>query len=129
MYEITHLDHVHGFGYPPVKRLVPELRLSHTQTKWIIALVKPMPRDTLFKGASRLNKEYIKFLNTDGNFSKFSAKTWLFGAKKDAEGYCSDSYNWGWLLDYVAIVKVRSIENITPCTDSLEEVNNKYFSK
>ena len=73
-------------------------KIRKTCTKFAVRLIKPLPRGRFgkFKVAKTNDK---KFLDINGNFSKFSHKTWLHDSEKDT--YISDIYSWGCLEDYV----------------------------
>ena len=84
-------------------------KIRKTCTKFAVRLIKPLPRGRFgkFKVAKTNDK---KFLDINGNFSKFSHKTWLHDSEKDT--YISDIYSWGCLEDYVELVEVKVVISI-----------------
>jgi len=81
-------------------------KIRKTCTKFAVRLIKPLPKGRFgnFKVAKTNGK---KFLDINGNFSKFSQKTWLHDSEKDTQ--ISDVYSWGCLEDYVELVEVKIV--------------------
>lgn len=72
---------------------------------YVIRLIEKLPKGTVFGNAKALN-----YLNKNGNFSSFGNNTWIFETKREAKEYCSDSYEWGRLFDYVKIIEIKVAE-------------------